>query len=45
MEWREQYHLPYNTKAVEKKIKWGRGRKFWERKSRFNKIGVGKNIK
>ena len=39
-----QYHLPYNTEAAGKNIKWSRGRTFWERKSRFDEIGVGKNI-
>ena len=28
-----------NIKAVGKNIKWGKGTQFWERKSRFKKMG------
>ena len=31
----KQYHIPYNIMVVWKNIKWGRGRKNLERKSRF----------
>ena len=31
----EQYHLPYNTQAVGKNIKWGGRRKIWGRLSSY----------
>ena len=43
-----QYLLLFQSKAVGKNIKWAIeevGLKIWGRKSRFLKIGVGKNIK
>ena len=41
----KQYHLFDNIEAVEKNIKWGRGRTFWGRLSRIKNMGVGKNIR
>ena len=37
----KQYYLPYYINVVGKNIKWGRDRKFWGRKSRFEKHGGG----
>ena len=42
------YHIPYNTEAFWKNIKWLKGEgevKFQERKLKLKRIGVGKNIK
>ena len=44
----KQYHLPYNIEAVGKNIKWEsvmrKGTEIWERKLRFKKKIMGKNI-